>query len=580
MRSLTLSAINDITTRINSEEEITGLLTTIMDTARQLLDTEAASLLLYDGVSNELVFDIARGRGGGLLARKKVPMGQGIAGLCATSRQPIIVNDAENDPRVLRQFDEAIRFQTRNLIAVPMLARDQLIGVLEVVNANDKRNFMKRDVQLLLYLSNMAALAIRNRRLYEDARDRMEELNCIYEISQNIRLHHDIDSVLDDIMGSIERVLHVERTSVLFRDEKGGLKLMRTRGFSVKDHDARIDPEEGICGIVLRTGDPLLVRDIEQDLRMLPDKNREYTTKSFIAVPIIEGSRVIGILNAADKKNKEPFDSFELRVLSTIASQLADALTRILSRQREIQIQNYQRDMETAAMIQMNSLPEIPDRVAGLAVAARYEACRDVGGDFYDLVYHSDDRISFLMADVAGKGVPAALFMEYSKTLLAGLIPRHLDPVTTLTHGNRELYRKSKTGIFVTVMLIQIERDLRRFRMASGGHNHQILYRRSTNAIESLSARGFPLGAFPECEYLEKVVDYEPGDLLLLYTDGITEAQNHSFDEFGEERLFSLVRDQAAQEPRVLIEQVFQAVNVFQAGAEPSDDATMMCIRL
>ncbi|MBI3394229.1 MAG: SpoIIE family protein phosphatase [Spirochaetia bacterium] len=581
MRELNLSLINDITTRINSEQDLHGLLTVIMDAARNLLDTEGASLLLYDSASNQLIFDIARGPGGSLLAKRTVAMGSGIAGQCAETRQPIIVNDAATDARVLRSFDEAINFKTRNILAVPMLARDTMIGVLEVVNSLDNRNFAHRDTKLLSYLSNMAALAIHNRRLYENARDRMEELNCIYEISQNIRVHDNIDQVLDDILTAIENVLKVERLSVLFRDTADqGLRIAKTRGFSVEDGDARIDPEAGICGIVLRTGDPLLVRDVEQDLKVLPGRATSYSTKSFISVPIVRDGAVVGILNAADKKNKEAFDSFELRVLSTIAAQLSDAITRMLSREREAQIQMYRRDMETAAMIQMNSLPEVPSRIAGLAIGARYEACRDVGGDFYDLIYHSDDRLSFLMADVAGKGVPAALFMEFSKTLLSGLIPRNLDPVTTLTASNRELYKKSKMGIFVTVMLIQLERDLRRFRMASAGHNHQILYRKATGTMESLSAKGFPLGAFPECEYLEKIVDYAPGDLLLLYTDGITEANNPRYEEFGEERLLELVRAHADDDPKVLIDRTFEAVVAFQEGEEPSDDATMMAIRL
>ena len=580
IRGLTLKKINEITTRINSTQDLHSLLTVIMDTARELLNAEGASLLLYDWSTDELIFDIVRSPRGALLAKRRIAPGQGIAGMCAKSRQPILVNDAKNDERVLKQFDQEAGFETRNIVAVPMMALDRLMGVLETVNSIDPRGFDTTDIRLLTYLSNMAALAIRNRQLYEDLRDRVDELNCIYEISQRIGLKETIDEVLEEILHAIEAVLDVERLSVILKDDNENMRVAKTKGFTVEDHDFRIDPSDGIAAMVFKSGDPLLVRDIEKDLKIPVGNASKYRTKSFISVPILQDGKVIGILNAADKKNGEPFDSFELRVLTTIGTQLADACMRILSRQREVEIQNYKKDLETAAMIQMNSLPEIPSVISGLEIATRYEACKDVGGDFYDLIHHSDDRISFLMADVAGKGVPAALFMEYSKTLLAGQIPRNLDPVTTLTRVNQEVFRKSKLGIFVTCMLIQLEREFGRFRMASAGHNHQILLRQDTGTAESLSGRGTPLGVFDNCEYLEKIVEYRPGDILILYTDGITEAHNSSYEEFGEERLFEIVQKSHASSPRQLIDVIFSEVMKFQAGVEASDDATMMVIKL
>jgi len=167
-----------------------------------------------------------------------------------------------------------------------------------------------------------------------------------------------------------------------------------------------------------------------------------------------------------------------------------------------------------------------------MEIAAGYRACRDVGGDFYDFHYHSENMISLVIADVSGKGVPAALFMEYSKTLLGSFISRFLHPVKTLQEVNEELIRNSRMGLFVTVMLIQIERDLRRMRVASAGHNHQILLRRSIKQIELLSAKGPPLGAIPDAEYKEKIYHYEPGDLLVLYTDGITEAYKENYVQY------------------------------------------------
>lgn len=580
-RKLTLKDVANITTRINSEQDIHSLLTTIMDTGRSLTDSEGSSLLLYDAEKEELVFDIARGYRGEVLANKRIPAGQGIAGQCATLRKSFIVNDALNDPRILRSVDQDIGFRTRNLMASPMVARGELIGVLEVVNTIDGRDYSRHDASVLNYLAGMAALAIHNRQLFNALKNRADELDCIYEISQTIQQYDSLEDLLDAILQAIERVLDVERLSVLLRDQNdSGFRLARLRGFSVSDKDVRIDPDEGVSAYVLRTGDPLLVRDLEKDMRVVSEHAGRYRTSSFISVPVFHGERIIGLLNAADKKDGLPFDAFELKVLSTVASQLADAYQRIVSRNRDIEIQMYRKDLETAAQIQRNSLPEIPESIAGMTLATRYEACRDVGGDFYDFFYHSDDRVSLLMADVAGKGVPAALFMEYSKTLLASQIPIYMDPAGTLDVVNRELMEKSRMGLFVTTMLIQVERKEKRLRIGSAGHNHQILYRKNENRLELLSATGPPLGAFVRAHYKETTVSYEPGDLIVLYTDGITEAHNHHYEEFGEDRLFDLIRRLADEDPAYVVAGVFQAVDEFRSGRVASDDTTILVARL
>lgn len=580
---ITLGKINEITTRINSEQEIHSLLKVIMDTARELLHTEGASLLLYDEDTGELVFNVISGDSDQYLHEKRVPAGEGIAGECARDRKPILVADAERDPRVFKGIDRQIGFVTRNLLAVPMIARERLIGVLETVNTEDSRDFTRKDIQLLTYLANMAALAVQSRKHIDDLNVRVDELNCIYDISQSVHKHDRVEDILGEILESIHRILKVDRLSIFIQDEQDFAgQVIHTLGFEISDSEKiDLNTHEGVLGHVYRNGNPLLVRDYRRDLDFVPEFADRYRTRSFLCVPIFRDRRVVGVISAADKLSGSPFDQFELKVLTTVSAQLADSLHRFQSKIRETQLAEYRKDIETAAKIQISSLPVIPPSVAGCTVATRYEACLDVGGDFYDMIYHSDDRISFLIADVAGKGVPAALFMEYSKTLLAGLIPRFMDPVSTLVSANREIYNNTGMSLFVTVMLLQVERDYKRIRLASAGHNNQVLIRAGDHSIVNLAARGTPLGAFDKTEYLERIVDYNPGDTLVLYTDGITEAEGETdLDFFGEERFFDLLIKNADREPGEIVDEVFRTIETFRGEREPSDDTTILVVRL
>ena len=141
-----------------------------MGAAQEFLDTEAASLMLYEPVSDELVFDTVYGENGNLLNSKRISANEGIAGLCVRRKETIIVNDAANDERVIKSIDTNVNFTVRNLIAVPMIVRNNIIGVIEVLNSIDRDKFSRGDERLIVYLSNMAALAIRNRQLYDALR--------------------------------------------------------------------------------------------------------------------------------------------------------------------------------------------------------------------------------------------------------------------------------------------------------------------------------------------------------------------------------------------------------------------------
>ncbi|TQE83461.1 GAF domain-containing SpoIIE family protein phosphatase [Leptospira noguchii] len=577
-RQLSLSLISDITARINSTDDLDELLGIIIETTKDVLNTEGCSLLLYDQNEDCLVFNVAKGTKGDSLTELKVPRGKGIAGMVLETLEPVIVNDAANDPRIYRNIDETVGFVTNNLICVPMSTQGEIQGVLEAVNSLERNEFTKRDIKILQYLSDLAAIAIRNRRLIRDLKSRANELDCLFQLSQAISNISEMDQFLNLIVNSISEVMNAERVSLVFFNSKTGkYELKKSIGFSLEDQEHFINEKEGVIQRIIETGNPILV----QNMSTVEDwfRPERYKTKSFISVPIRLDGKIIGILNAADKKSGNSFDNADQNVLSTISNQIAEAYNSLLSKEQKEKLNLIYRDMQIASQIQLNSLPNIPKKIQGLELETSYTASREIGGDFYDLIYHNPDEVSVLIADVSGKGIAAALFMEFSKTIISGEVSRNSSTSISLMSANRIIQEKSGYFMFVTVMLVRINMAKRKIHYSSAGHNEQLLYKTKEKKVMSLSGKGMPLG-IKESEIDEHEIDYSSGDLLILYTDGVSEAMNESNEMYGLENLIKLIERNGEMALGALKELIIDTTDSFRGDAAPHDDYTLFMVRL
>ncbi|TGK19966.1 GAF domain-containing protein [Leptospira fluminis] len=578
-KQLSLSLISDITARINSTDDLEELLGIIIETTKDVLNTEGCSLLLYDKEEDCLVFQVAKGDKGESLTELKVPRGKGIAGIVLSDLEPVISNDAANDPRIYRNIDQAVGFTTRNLICVPMKAQGEIQGVLEAVNSNERADFTSKDIKILEYLSDLAAIAIRNRRLIKDLQDRARELDCLFQISQAISNIAEMDQFLNLTVHSISDVLGAERVSLIFRNPRSGtFELSKSVGFGIEEESQLVDESQGILNKILSEGVPLLVRgqqDIDQSL-LNPER---YKTRSFVSVPIRQDGKIIGILNAADKKGGDSFSQQDLSILSTISNQVAEAYNSLLVKNQKEKLTSIKRDMQIASQIQLNSLPSIPKKMHLLEIETAYTASKEIGGDFYDLIYHNPDEISLLIADVSGKGIAAALFMEFSKTIIAGEVARNSSTSISLMGANRIIQEKSGYFMFVTVMLIRINMLKKRIRYSSAGHNEQLLYKAKEKKVVLLSGKGMPLG-IKESEIEEHEVEYQPGDLLVLYTDGVSETTNEAREMYGLENLAKLIERNGELPVENLKDLILDTTDAFRADADPHDDYTLVLVRL
>lgn len=585
-KKLTLKLISDITARINSSDDLKSLLPAIIQTTKNVLDTEGCSLLLYDKESDCLVFDTTAGDKKEEIENLKVPRGKGIAGMVLETLKPEIVNDAKNDPRIYKSIDEKTGFQTRNLICVPMVANGEVQGVLEAVNSSDYRDFTDKDVRILQYLSDLAAIAIRNRRLIDALEARANELNCLYQISQSLSNVDEISSFLEQSAKSIANVLKFSKIAILFFNQINGktYNYSTNIGFPMEITNNLIGNSKAnqsllkVIDSIKTIGQSIALTTKSSDVA-LELSNQGYFKTNLVAIPMIRNKEYIGALLAADKWDSSHFDDIEIRILTTASNQIAEAFNTLQMKEQSEKLKSIQRDLQIASQIQINSLPHIPETYNQLELAAYYKASKDIGGDFYDMIVHSPDEISLVIGDVSGKGVPAALFMEFSKTILNGIAARTTSPRQALLDTNQVILEKSGFLLFVTVMLIRVNTKDKTLTYASAGHNRQFLYKKSINKIQLLNGKGIPLG-ISNADILEYSLNYEPGDFLVLYTDGVTELSNEKGDLFQEDRLIQVIQNINSDKAKDILNGILRSSVEFQGNAEQHDDYTLFVIRL
>jgi phosphoserine phosphatase RsbU/P len=274
------------------------------------------------------------------------------------------------------------------------------------------------------------------------------------------------------------------------------------------------------------------------------------------------------------------FTDFEVTVRKTL-EQVRRQRAAAADRDRLVALET---DLRSAAEIQRSFLPPVPPTFNGrveFSVHADMTPARAVGGDFFDYFLIGEDggeRLGLVIGDVAGKGVPAALFMAVSRTLLRAEALRGSQPGECLRQVNRQLLRDSNSKLFVTLFYASLDPRTGLLLYSTGGHNPPFLLRADGGA-EVLPGKGLLVGILEDAGYATGQVILRPGDRLLLYTDGVTEAMNADGDQFGRDRLLNVLRTCHPNGPDALVGAVTEAVRVFTGDAPQSDDLTLLALR-
>jgi phosphoserine phosphatase RsbU/P len=319
-----------------------------------------------------------------------------------------------------------------------------------------------------------------------------------------------------------------------------------------------------------------------------PEQEQEMLQKlqAQLLLPVSMNSRMLGVISLGPKRSEVPYSGTDLRLLSAVASQTGLALenARLTEsiKQEVAQRERINRELEIAREVQERLFPQQLPQVQGLEVAGYCRPALGVGGDYYDFLRLPDGCIGMAIGDVAGKGIGAALMMA---SLQASLRGQTIRPCSSLSEMiqliNRLVYDASSESSYATFFYAQYEPSTRILHYVNAGHNAPMVYRKGANPpILRLYTGGTVIGLLPDCVYEEDQVKLEPGDVLLAYTDGISEAMNHAEEEWEEMRLMQAVAECHYRSAADIIKYVLDRVDAFTAGARQHDDMTLAVLRV
>ncbi|MEI7551249.1 MAG: GAF domain-containing SpoIIE family protein phosphatase [Verrucomicrobiota bacterium] len=343
---------------------------------------------------------------------------------------------------------------------------------------------------------------------------------------------------------------------------------------------------EGIVGAVVQTGRGQLIADAAADARVVIHEDPALRIRSLIAVPLQFRDKFFGVLAVANSADGEPFTAADFSLMQSLAEQAALALHNAEFLHFQLEKRQMDLDLSLASGIQQMLLPKAAPQIAGLDIDARYAPAQKVSGDFYDLFALPGNRLGVAVADVSGKGIPASLLMAMCRTDLRQIAPRHDSPAQTLAELNRTLGGDLR-GMFITILYAVIDPGRGEVTLARAGHELPLFLRRDpvtgVPSVAYVGSEGMPLGLVPDEIFSTVITDqtepFQPGDGLVLYTDGLTEAPNDEEKEFSNARLADAVRALQARGARELNDGILETVRRFAGSVALRDDLTLVTIK-
>ena len=556
--------------RITSETlDLDTLLSNVASIVKGVVPYDLFAILLFSEKAGGLRIRYSIGHREEVVRSLILGLGEGIVGTAAQSRQPVLVEDVSTDARYLNALDAV-----RSELAVPMMVRNKLVGVLDVQSTR-LRAYGDHDRALMRLIASRVASSIENASLYRQLDRQNRTLQTLTQLSQEFSSILDLTELLSKIAMSIRTLMHFDAFSIYLVDNER--QVLRSR-FNVR-YDQRVHVDNiplnrGITGAAAVSREIVRVDDTRRDPRYIsihPDILSE------IAVPLIVQDRVVGVLNVESERISY-FNDARKQMLTVLAPQIASSVENArLYEESAMREQRMDQDLKAARQLQKILLPRTAE-IRGLDVAIRSRAAREISGDVYEFFEHGDDYAVIAFGDVSGKGAAAALYGALISGLMRILVPRRRSPAMLMKSLNEALLERKVDAQYATLTVLLWEPRLRRMTLSNAGAEPLLICR--NGQVTATVAEGIPIGLLENQEYEETEYLAEPGDTLLLFSDGLEDQLNEADQQFSAVRIQTLLREYGGGTARAMVDHLFTSLDTFRDGVVLTDDQTAVVLKV
>jgi len=409
----------------------------------------------------------------------------------------------------------------------------------------------------------------------------VDRLALLYNLSIQLNSSLDLDEVLNRLMDEVITAVHAERGFVMLRNADQVLEFKVARGLEQTEIE---DPEFQISrSVVERTaesGQPILTSDAQSDLRFnMRQSVMVMGLRAILCVPLKAREKPIGVIYVDNRLRAGVFTPDDLDLLTSIAASSAIAIENARLYQLAVEKSKMETELNLARNVQISLLPRDIPKIEGWEFAAHWQPARQVGGDYYDFIPYPDGLLGLVIADVTDKGMPAALFMASSKNILRASIEGCGNIGEGVTKANRLIERESNDQLYISLVYACLDPKSGDLLYINAGHNPPLHYHAKNRNFTRFNQSGMWMGVDANAVYKPETEIIEPGDIIVFYTDGVSEAENKKGEAFGEKGLETAIRVNTDVTPPNLCHSVIQSVEKFTGTSELSDDITMLIFK-
>jgi sigma-B regulation protein RsbU (phosphoserine phosphatase) len=463
-------------------------------------------------------------------------------------------------------------------LMVPILSNNRCLGLMVYSNKSSEQNYAPNDLEYLNSLANLAATAVENALIFQQLNDvnrrldkKIQELNTLFEISKELNSTLEGDKIVSVLAYALMGELMVQRC-LIYTQENGALDLRVNKGF--RGEELEVLREESFRQRLRQISQPVLTSKlVEDDLRAnLQGKG------VMLILPMLSQNTVRGLVLLGEKITKAEFLDDDVEFSSTLCNAAMISIENARLFQETIEKQKLEEELAIAREIQQRLLPKEAPQLGDFELAALNIPTRQVGGDYYDYFPIDNDRYLITIADVSGKGVPAALLMSNLQATLHAMTTADVPFEEIVFRINNFVHSNTTLDKFITAFFAIFDRKNGAITTISAGHNPPYLFH-ADGSFETLQEGGLLMGMFPNAPYKSETRQLQPGDWVVMYTDGVSEAMSADNEEFGEKRIEAIIRANLNNTAAGMVDVITGAVKEHTTGAPQSDDITLVVLR-